>query len=437
MTRRQALALSLAGVTMAPGESLTMAQSPVGLPRTSMPSRETLTRLGLERAWYAAVPFGAGTEKLRSMNLAEDIVFAQTDHGNLHAYAAETGKYLWGAKIGATSVDAQPASVNSTLAFVTNGPMMHALDRRTGREVWKSRMPSMAVGATAATEEKVVVGLINGALVAFNTRDETKIKEGGRSAGTFAWTWQTRSSISARPLPAGKVIAFASQDSRVYVAEDSTKAILFRFLTGGPIVGSLGALGTRTIVAPCTDGSLYAIDLFTGDLKWVVSTGSPFEQEPFIDREFVYAINRNGRLVAVDGNTGTLLWSEGTGGGRVLAIGEKRIFAESHDGDLMIIDRLTGKLLATPRETRDRAGLNLRDFEFTFANDQNDRMYFATKSGFLMCLHVAGRTVPRPLRDPASKPFGYISPEGEAKVVSPLPEEEAKPEGGEAKPEDK
>jgi hypothetical protein len=103
----------------------------------------------------------------------------------------------------------------------------------------------------------------------------------------------------------------------------------------------------------------------------------------------------------------------------------------------MILDRMTGKVLASPRDTRDRAGLNLREFDYAFANDQNDRMYFATKPGFLMCLHVTGRLVPRPLRDPASKPFGYFSPEEGAKVVAPLPEEEAKPEGGDAKPEDK
>jgi outer membrane protein assembly factor BamB len=434
MTRRQALALSLAGVVITPSGASAIAQSPVGLSRGTMPGRESLARLGLVRAWYAAVPLGYGTEHIQSMNLAEDTIFVQTDRANLHAYDSETGKYMWGANIGSSSIDAQPVSVNSNLAFISNGPELFALDRRTGRLVWKARMDGSAVGATAANEDRVVVGLAKGSLVAFNVKDRTKAKPPGRSAGTFSWTWQTRAAISARPLPAGKVVAFASQDSRVYVAEDDTKTILFRFLTGGPIVGSLGALGTRTIVAPSMDGSLYAIDLFTGEKKWIISTGSPFNQEPFIDRDTVFAINQIGRIIAVDGTTGTLLWSEGTGGGKVLAVGATRLYLLSHDGDLAIVDRATGRAIASPRETKDRAGLNLREFPYAFSNDQNDRMFFATKSGFLMCLHDVAQIQPRTLKDPAAKPFGYVPAGGEPKTIAPTPEAEEKPAEGEAKP---
>ena len=149
------------------------------------------------------------------MNLAGNMVFVQTDVANLHAYNAETGKYLWGTGLGRPSPDAQPISVNSDTAFVTNGPQIYALDRRTGRTVWTAHMEGSAIGATAANEDRVIVGLANGSLWAFNVRDRSKAVPPGRSAGTFAWTWQTRASISARPLPAAQVVAFASQDPSV------------------------------------------------------------------------------------------------------------------------------------------------------------------------------------------------------------------------------
>lgn len=427
MTRRQALALSLAGVAIAPGGAIAIAQQSLGYPKAPLPTRDTLARLGLERSWYAAVPLGAKGEHVLSMNLAGDMVFVQTDIANLHAYHAETGKYLWGTDLGRPSPDAQPVSVNSDMAFVTNGPQLYALDKRTGRTNWVARMEGSAIGATAATEELAMVGLAKGSLVAFNVRDRTKANPPGRSAGTFAWTWQTRASITARPLPASKVVAFASQDSRVYVAQLDPHVVLHRFLTGGPIVGSLAALGTRTVIAPSTDGSLYALDLFTGDSRWIMSTGSRFEQEPFVDRETVYAINHAGRMIAVDGKTGTLLWSEGTGGGKILAIGATRVYVISKDRDLSIVDRATGKVLASPRETKDRAGLNLREYDYSYSNDQNDRLYFATKSGFLLCLHDTGQMEPRPLRAPDSKPFGYLPPDGEPRIATPPPEEAEKP----------
>src|SRR4051812_30921474 len=99
MTRRQALALSLAGFALAPGGTSAVAQTSVPLPRSAMPTTSTLNRLGLEKGWFAAIPMGFGTERVLMMNQAEDVVFVQTNMANLHVYEAETGKYLWGTSL--------------------------------------------------------------------------------------------------------------------------------------------------------------------------------------------------------------------------------------------------------------------------------------------------------------------------------------------------
>ena len=246
MTRRQALALTLAGVATAPGGAAAIAQSPVGFARGALPKRESLARLGLERAWYAAVPFGFGNERVMAVNLAEDSIFVQTNRSNLHVFDAETGKYRWGAGLGMDTLDARPVAVNSDTVFVTNGPMMIAFDRQTGRSVWQTRMEGSAEGASAANEERVMVGLGSGKLVAYNTRDHSKDKIPGRSASTFAWAWQTRKAITARPIPANRVVAFASQDGRVYCAIDDPKTILYRSSPAGRSSARWG----RTTTAP-------------------------------------------------------------------------------------------------------------------------------------------------------------------------------------------
>ena len=304
MTRRQALALTLAGVATAPGGAAAIAQSPVGFARGALPKRETLARLGLERAWYAAVPFGFGNERVMAVNLAEDSIFVQTNRSNLHVFDAETGRYRWGAGLGMDTLDARPVAVNSDTVFVTNGPMMIAFDRQTGRLVWQTRMEGSAEGASAANEERVMVGLGSGKLVAYNARDHSKDKIPGRSAGTFAWAWQTRKTITARPIPANRVVAFASQDGRVYCAIDDPKTILYRFLTSGPIVGSMGTHDNRTLIVPSMDGNLYGIDLFTGDLRWKLAGGDPFDQEPLVDRDRVIALTTTGRVLVVDARSG-------------------------------------------------------------------------------------------------------------------------------------
>ncbi len=419
MTRRQALALTLAGVALSPGGNAAIAQTSVPLSRSTLPTRTALSRLGLERAWYAWTPLGLGSETVQSLNLADNMIFAQTNLGNLHAYEAESGKYLWGAKLGHDTLDAKPVSVNSNQAFVANGPDLICLDRRTGRLIWKARMDGTATGATAADEDRVMVGLAGGKLVSYNARDRTQEKPPGRSAGTFASAWQTNAIITARPVPAGRVVAFASQDSRVYVALSEPPTILYRYLTGGPIVGSLGTVGTRTLVVASMDRTLYGIDLFTGDTKWRVPTGAPINHEPLVAGNIVYSLNSAGQVVAVDGTTGTVIWTGEAGRGRILAVGATRLYFESHDHDLAIVDRATGKILAMPHETRERAGLDLRDYKFAYSNHQNDRMYFNTAGGLILCLREAGQIVPRPLRDPKAPKFGYLPPEGEPPTATP------------------
>jgi len=361
MTRRQALALTLAGVALAPEATSAIAQTTVPLPRTALPTRTALNRLGLEKAWYAAVPMGISNERVLTMNLAEDMVFVQTNMANLHAYEAETGKYLWGASLGRRTFDARPISVNSDRVFATNGPILLSLDRRTGRTAWTAQMEGTAVGSTAATEERVMVGLASGKLVAYNVRDHTQDNPPGRSAGSFTWAWQTGATITARPVPADRVVAFASQDGYVYVALDNPHTLLYRYLTGGPIIGSLGTFGTRTLIVPSTDRTLYGVDLFTGETLWTVPTGAALEQEPIVSGDTVYVLNAAGRLLAIDPAGGAIRWDANIGRGRILAVGATRLYGETRDHDLGIIDRSTGKMLVSPRETRERAGLDLRD----------------------------------------------------------------------------
>jgi outer membrane protein assembly factor BamB len=435
MTRRQALALTLAGVAAAPGGASAIAQTGVGLPRGAMPKRETLARLGLDRAWYAAVPFGFGTERVMALNIAEDAIYVQTNRSNLHVFDAETGKYRWGAGLGADTLDARPVAVNSNMVFVTNGSLMMAFDRATGRSIWNKRMEGSAEGAVAANEERVLVGLGSGKLVAFNARDHSKDTPPGRSAGTFAFAWQTRKTITARPIAAGPVVAFASQDSRVYCTTDESKTLLYRFLTGGPIVGSMATHGTRTLIVPSMDGNVYGIDLFTADLKWKVAGGDPFDQEPLVDRDRVIAITTKGRVLVIDGESGEVLRRGETGGGRLLSLSETRGYVLSQDGDLAVIDRATGQIALSPRDTRDRAGLNLREFTVDLTNHLNDRMYFATPSGLLLCLRESGQIVPRPLRDAKGPKFGYLPPNGVIQPVAPPPVEPA--EGDADKDKDK
>ncbi len=412
MARRFALACVLIGFAGWPAR----AQVPYG--SGLLPSRTALARLGLERHWMTVVPLSA-SERVLELSIADDLVFAQTNLANFHVYDAESGQLFWTATLGPRTGRALPASVNSFSVFVTNANYLFVLDRRTGRTIWIDRLDSIPSSPTACDEHRVIVGLSSGRVLAYFAKlpsikiaTATGAKEVITTRPTIAWNWQTNGAVVARPLPAGSVTAFGGLDGKVYVAMSEAPTLLYRFAIGGQVAAPMGTYGTRSLLIPSTDQNVYAVDLWAAQSTWVFSTGARVQQEPLVADDDVYVVNTAGVLSAVDARTGVPRWSTSTHGDRLIAVSKTHVYLESHDDDLLIIDRATGGILADPRATFSRAGLNLREYALGPTNNLNDRLYFGTPSGLVICLREIGQVHPRPLRDPKAPPFGYIPPAG-------------------------
>jgi len=383
-----------------------------------IPTRTALARLGLEQNWMGFVPI-VGTERLLSISIAENMFFAQTDKANFYAFDAESGRELWMATLGAASGSAQPASVNSRLVFVTNSNHLYGIDRRTGRVVWAYDLHTLATSSTACDEQQVMVGLANGKLASYVLYDRQDKRKTLYTMPRPWWNWQTggHGAMTSRPLVAQQFVAFGGLDGKLYVAlselpSDLTAVMLYRIATGGEVAAPLGAYGTRTVLVPSGDNNVYAVDLFGASVTWTYPSGAPVLQEPLVADDDVYAVNVNGLLTSLDARTGTEHWTTSTHGGRLMGISAKKVYLESFDDDLFIVDRGTGEILADPRATMQRAGLNLREFTVGLTNNLNDRLYMATPSGLVICLRELGQLQPRLLRDPKLPPFGTVPPEG-------------------------
>jgi outer membrane protein assembly factor BamB len=397
-----------------------------------VPTRTALSRLGLERQWMSVVPV-VGDERLLSISLAEDLLFAQTNKGNFHVMNAETGQHLWSANLGRSTARAQAASVNSFAVFVTNMNRLFALDRRTGRPIWEKRLDTLPSSETACDEDRVMVGLFNGKIYAYGLKTRDKDNPRISDKPLDDWNWQTSERIQTRPLPASKLVAFGSDDGKVYVAMAEEPTMLYRIATNGAVGAGLGAFGTRLLLVPSADHNLYGVDLLTARMLWTFPSGAPIKQAPLVADNEIFVVNTAGSLSSIDPSTGSPRWTTSTQGGNLLAVGAKRIYLESQTEDLFTIDRATGGTLVDPRASHQRIGLNIRPFNLDLTNRQNDRIYLATTSGMILCLREIGQTSPHPLRDPKALPFGYIPREGVPQTPpnSP-PAETAPPAAGEA-----
>ncbi len=432
---RRVLSVAVIIATLTAG-GFARAQMP--FPRKLVPARPALERLGLERHWYAVVPF-VETERLLKISISGDLLFAQTSYAMLHTYEAESGRLLWSAQLGERAGFAQGVASNSFAVFATNADVFFCLDKGTGRTIWRYPTGKIPTSPPACDEQRAMVGFATGKIYAYDLKTkDAKGNETILTAPVEAWNWQTGGPMHTRPLPADNLVAFGSDDGRAYVATAFEKTSLFRIATGGAIGEGLAGFGTRALLIPSADNNLYAVDLFTAKLFWTFPSAAPILQEPLVADQDIYVINSAGNLSSLDPSTGVPRWTNWTQGGRLASIAATKIYLRSYDLDLLIVDRKTGRTVVDPGETHLRAGLDLRDYDLNIVNRYNDRLYFATQSGMIICLREAGQAHPRPLKDPNAPPFGYIPREGikdtppaapgaEPKIEVGIPGREAQP----------
>jgi outer membrane protein assembly factor BamB len=401
------------------------ARAQMPFPVDLIPTRTALERLGLERQWFGVIPL-VETERLLRISMSGDRLYAQTDYAMVHAFDAESGRLLWSAQVGERTGFARGVTSNSFAVFVTNANILHALEKNTGRPIWTENLNTIPTSPPACDENLVAVGMTSGRVVGLKIKiRDDKGNESILSHPRKTWAWTTGGPVLTRPLPASQFVAFGSSDGKAYVVAANESTSLYRISTGGPIGEGLGSYGTRTLLIPSGDNNLYGVDLLTSRVLWTFPSGAPIDQEPLVADSDVYTVNTAGNLSVIEPNTGEVRWTSSTQGGRLAAISGTKLFLRSYNLDLFLIDRKTGRMLVDPGETHLRAGLNLREYDLDVVNRFNDRMYFATSSGLIVCMRETGHPQPRLLRDPKALPFGYIPPEGVKDTPPPAPAADA------------
>ena len=294
--------------------------------------------------------------------------------------------------------------------------MLSALDRGTGKIMWKIDVGAIPSCGTVCDDDRVMVGLSTGKVRAFSLRETIgKGKPQIRKVPVEAWGWQTGGAIRTLPLPAEHMIALGSTDGRVYVVMKNERTSLYRFATGGSIGAGFGGFGTTTLLIPSADDNLYALNILTAELEWTFPSGSPIDQAPLVAGEDIYVINQAGNLSQLDPSTGSVRWTTPTQGGRLLRSAAEDLPPLGQSRPLRRRSA-TGRVLADPGATFQRAGLNLREFDLSLVNHYDDRIYFGTSSGMIVSIRELGprlpgsSATPRPCRSATSRPRASSRP---------------------------
>jgi hypothetical protein len=233
--------------------------------------------------------------------------------------------------------------------------------------IWAVRIDSPPAARPVADDVHVYVALRAGWLLAVS-----------RHHGREAW----RVAVPpAHGLSAGDDRVFVVTDEAIVALDARTGAPAWRVTTAAAAVAPTWRSGW--LLAGTTTGEIVALRAADGAVVWQRALGSPLRHPVTIDGDRVYAALEDGSVTAIDITTGAVRWHIGLAGppGPPLGAGD-RVYVGADDNFFYALDAASGRRRWRWRSGGDIAGLPALDAERVyFVSLDNNARALDARSG--------------------------------------------------------
>jgi len=427
----------------------------------------TATRHGLTRPWFTQVQVDRTRGKVETLLLHDGTLFVQTDRAVLQAIDAETGRTLWMNEVGRRDFPSLRPAVNGEMVAIINGSTLHILHRSTGRLLWQRELPGVPGAGPALSELRAYVPMTDGLVLAYRIKaildpavelgllnpeseEDAKVLKARRLEGMRLeqdlkppLACQSFGRAMVQPIitreNAGEEFAAWPTDrgylfvGRIDRQDEDRFGLMYKLETAADITADPTFLPPATeeasdsgiIFAPSQDGFLHAIREQDGTSMWRFSTGEPVLEPAAPIADKVYVATRLGGMYCLAVTTGQQLWWA-PGIMRFVAASKDRVYVEDRNGDIVVLHAETGGRL----DLIPAAGLKLK-----LMNLQTDRLFLASETGLVQCLHEIGlqqpilhrpkpiprQEKPRPEKKEPATPASKTTPDANPFGTQPAP----------------
>ncbi len=224
---------------------------------------------------------------------------------------------------------------------------LHCLDASNGKGIWEFTAKSFINGSPVVSGKRVFFGGCDGFLRCLDL-----------SNGREIWNLDAGNYIPASPILVGGLVVAACRNGQLLAAQQETGEKAWNFhpprKTPAPFISPPIATGppANLVLAPSTNGTIFAIDANNGTLKWTIQLeGTPSTPLP-INGALAVATDDSGLIHLISLKSGHLLEKRETGTplpSPPIALGDT-IFAAASDGAIHAFHIITpGKDTTRPR----------------------------------------------------------------------------------------
>ena len=180
-------------------------------------------------------------------------------------------------------------------------------------------------------------------------------------AATGNEKWRTSLSVPVRaaPMLAEGLVFVITMNNTLEVMSQETGERIWSHTGVAEIASILGssnpAYERDIVVTPYSSGEIVALNAQTGMLLWLENLANMRQRDglmgiahvrarPVIEEGRVYALSHSGRMLSLDLETGERLWEQEIGGLYAPAIGGDFLFVVTYGGQLIALQKQTGKI---------------------------------------------------------------------------------------------
>jgi hypothetical protein len=211
-----------------------------------------------------------------------------------------------------------------------------------------------------------------------------------------------------QPVVTAQSVAWPTDRGFLYVADANVPQVRFRLETHDEIIVQPG-YRAPFIFSGSLDGYLYAVHEITGAQQWKFSVGDPIVVAPAAIEDHVFVCSQAPRMHCISAEEGTELWRAAQVE-RFIAASPDRVYGMDRWSNLYILDRTNGEMLGR---------IDFRGSTVPLVNQETDRLYLASPTGLIQCLHESALTEPILYQPPP--PPENLDAEGAAGAPSTQP----------------
>ena len=222
---------------------------------------------------------------------------------------------------------------------------------------------------------------------------------GGRKVNfNRIWEYSAESRLEMTPLLTPEFVLLGGYTGTVYALNKFDGRALYRFAAGPPVTAQLGQYDLYAYIAS-QDFTIYALDILPGRTLWRFAGGGPIVAKPAVNDENVYVTPEGVGLYKIGRERGETIWRN-TRAERFVSANRRFVYALDRLGRLLVLDTETGNELGTWE--------GARNFVFPIANEFTDRLYLSSNDGLVVSLHDRHDVKPLVMKKPPAPPSAAV-----------------------------